>query len=41
MISQEWQKSARSGGTGRECVEVRRWDEAIQVRNSKDPDGPY
>lgn len=40
MISQEWKKSSKSGGNGGECVEVRRRDEAIQVRDSKDPTGP-
>ncbi len=40
MISQEWKKSSRSGSNGGSCVEVRRRDGAIQVRDSKDPDGP-
>jgi len=40
VISQEWKKSSKSGGNGGECVEVRRHDETIQVRDSKDPTGP-
>ena len=40
MISQEWKKSARSGTNGGSCVEVRRRDEEIQVRDSKNPTGP-
>jgi len=35
-----WAKATRSGGNGGQCVEVRRHDGAIQVRDSKDPDGP-
>ncbi|MFG1608039.1 DUF397 domain-containing protein [Actinoplanes sp. NPDC049265] len=34
-----WLKSSRSYGSG-ECVEVRARDGGIQVRDSKDPDGP-
>ena len=40
MISQEWKKSSKSGSNGGSCVEVLRRDEAIQVRDSKDPHGP-
>ncbi len=40
MIPQEWKKSSKSGGNGGQCVEVRSRDEAIQVRDSKDPEGP-
>ena len=40
MISQEWKKSSRSGSNGGSCVEVRRHEQAIQVRDSKDPSGP-
>ncbi len=40
MITQEWKKSSKSGGNGGDCVEVRRYDTAIQVRDSKDPTGP-
>ena len=40
MISQEWKKSSKSGGNGGSCVEVRRHEQAIQVRDSKDPEGP-
>jgi hypothetical protein len=35
-----WKKSSKSGGNGGSCVEVRRRDSTIQVRDSKDPDGP-
>lgn len=34
-----WIKSSRSGNNG-QCVEVRHRDDAIDVRDSKDPDGP-
>ena len=40
MIPQEWKKSSKSGSNGGECVEVRRHNQAIQVRDSKDPHGP-
>ncbi len=46
----QWRKSARSGGTGGDCVEVAVLDNAtishkagdtlIAVRDSKDPKGP-
>ncbi len=35
-----WTKSTRSGTNGGQCVEVRRHDGEIQVRDSKNPDGP-
>jgi len=35
-----WRKSTRSGGDGGQCVEVRRHDGAIEVRDSKDQHGP-
>ncbi len=36
----EWRKSARSGGTGGNCVEVaRNLPGVIAVRDSKNPDG--
>ncbi len=35
-----WKKSSRSGTNGGQCVEVRQHNEAIQVRDSKDPNGP-
>ncbi len=35
-----WAKASKSAGNGGECIEVRRHDGAIQVRDSKDPDGP-
>lgn len=34
-----WIKATAST-TGGECVEMRRADEAIEVRDSKDPQGP-
>ncbi len=35
-----WRKASRSGGNGGACVEVRRYEGTVQVRDSKDPDGP-
>ncbi|HVD03697.1 MAG TPA: DUF397 domain-containing protein [Candidatus Dormibacteraeota bacterium] len=36
-----WRKSARSGGTGGNCVEVAcNVPRVVAVRDSKDPDGP-
>jgi hypothetical protein len=35
-----WRKSTRSGGNDAQCVEFRRYDGNIQVRDSKDPAGP-
>jgi hypothetical protein len=35
-----WKKSSKSSGAGTECVEVRQYDGVVQVRDSKDPDGP-
>ena len=35
-----WAKASKSGGNSAQCVEVRRHDGNIQVRDSKDPDGP-
>ena len=40
MITTAWKKSSRSAGNQGECVEVRRDEETIQVRDSKDPNGP-
>jgi hypothetical protein len=34
-----WIKAAMSGG-GENCVEMRRAHGAVEVRDSKDPDGP-
>jgi hypothetical protein len=36
----QWTKAARSGGNGGQCVEVRRHDGTVQLRDSKDPHGP-
>jgi len=37
----EWRKSARSGGTGGNCVEIAtNLPGVIAVRDSKNPDGP-
>ena len=34
-----WVKASRSASSG-ECVEMRRHHGAVEVRDSKDPDGP-
>ncbi len=39
-VNSPWRKSTRSGGNGGQCVEVRTHNGTIQVRHSKDPDGP-
>lgn len=39
MLNQNWRKSTRSGDNG-QCVEVRRVDATIEVRDSKDRSGP-
>jgi hypothetical protein len=39
-IDTTWKKASRSGGGANQCVEVRRYNGAVQVRDSKDPDGP-
>lgn len=36
-ISEKWKKSSASGADG--CVEVRRTESGVHVRDSKDPDG--
>lgn len=39
--STPWVKASRSGGNGGACVELRRHDDRIEVRDSKDHgDGP-
>ncbi len=35
-----WKKSVRSGGNSDNCVEVAFVDDAIAVRDSKNPSGP-
>lgn len=35
----EWRKSSKSNSEGN-CVEFRRLDEAVQIRDSKNPAGP-
>ncbi len=39
MLDARWRKSSRSGGNGA-CVEVRRVDASIEVRDTKDRGGP-
>jgi hypothetical protein len=39
MLDQTWRKSTRSGDNGA-CVEVRRVDDTIEVRDTKDRTGP-
>ena len=34
-----WRKATKSGNNG-SCVEVRKVDDTIQVRDSKNPNGP-
>lgn len=38
-LTSEWRKSSRSGDNGA-CVEVRRSSDVIEVRDSKDRNGP-
>ena len=40
MITEQWKKSPKSGTNSGSCVEVRRRDGTIQVRDSKDREGP-
>lgn len=35
-----WYKSSHSGSEGGACVEVAVTEDAVYVRDSKDPDGP-
>lgn len=37
MLGSEWKKSTRSGQSG-QCVEARRVEDVVEVRNSKNPD---
>lgn len=39
MLDHTWRKSTRSGDNG-QCVEVRRVDDAIEIRDTKDRSGP-
>jgi Domain of unknown function (DUF397) len=39
MLDHTWRKSTRSGDNG-QCVEVRRIEDTVQVRDSKDKTGP-
>jgi hypothetical protein len=39
MIGRLWKKSSKSGSNGGSCVEVRQHDDAVQVRDSKNPTG--
>jgi hypothetical protein len=39
MLDHTWHKSTRSGSNG-QCVEVRRVNDKVQVRDSKDKAGP-
>lgn len=40
MTTTPWIKAAASGGNGGSCVEARRHDDMIEVRDSKDRQGP-
>ncbi|MGI5204071.1 DUF397 domain-containing protein [Spirillospora sp. CA-108201] len=35
-----WRKSSYTGANGGDCVELAELQQAITVRDSKDPDGP-
>jgi uncharacterized protein DUF397 len=39
-LSRDWAKSSHSTPNGGNCVQARDTGQAVQVRNSKDPDGP-
>jgi hypothetical protein len=39
-IDTEWVKAIASGGDGGNCVQMRRHDGVIEVRDSKAPTGP-
>ncbi|MGI5245466.1 DUF397 domain-containing protein [Dactylosporangium sp. CA-139066] len=39
-LDERWRKSTRSGGASGNCVEVRQLDGTVEVRDSKDPNGP-
>jgi hypothetical protein len=39
LLTDDWRRSSRSGMDGN-CVEARLSGRAVQVRDSKDPDGP-
>jgi Domain of unknown function (DUF397) len=39
-VDLRWRKSSYSGNGGGNCVEVRGQGYAVNVRDSKDPDGP-
>ena len=40
MDEVRWRKSSRSVGNPEQCVEVAHLDDAVAVRDSKNPDGP-
>ncbi|GAA1794940.1 hypothetical protein GCM10009735_28860 [Actinomadura chokoriensis] len=39
MTCMTWRKSSRSGSSGGSCVELAGVEDAVAVRDSKDPDG--
>ncbi len=40
MSTTEWTKARKSGTNGGSCVEMRRSDGMVEVRDSKHPNGP-
>jgi hypothetical protein len=40
MNTTPWTKARKSGTNGGSCVEMRRSDGMVEVRDSKQPDGP-
>jgi hypothetical protein len=39
-LDEQWRKTKRSGGSSGNCVEARHNGPTVEVRDSKDPNGP-